>query len=76
MSMYLEPMIDHVFGILVNELNLPSLLDAKEKAFIIFMNEIMRLKNRKMTYEPLLFGIDGMIYYKTVGDCITIPSSY
>jgi transposase len=38
---------------------MPSLLNAKEKAFIILTKEIMRLGNRRMAYEFPLFGTEG-----------------
>ena len=47
----LRSMIDHVSGIVVDEFERPSLLDAREKAFIILVKEIMKLSNRRMAYE-------------------------
>ncbi len=66
MSRELRSMIDHGSGIVLNEFGRPSLLDAKEKAFIILVKEIMKLSNRRMAYEMPLFGIDRIISYKTV----------
>ena len=66
MSMELRSMIDHASSIVVDEFGRPSLLDAKEKAFIILVKEIMKLSNRRMAYELPLFGIDMPISYKTV----------
>ena len=66
MSRELRYMIDHASSIVVDEFGRPSLLDAKEKAFIILVNEIMKLSNRRMAYELPLFGIDRIISYKTV----------
>ena len=66
MSRELRSMIDHVSGIVLNEFGRPSLLDAKEKAFIILVKEIMKLSNRRMAYEMPLFGITEEISYKTV----------
>ena len=66
MSMELRSMIDHASSIVVDEFGRPSLLDAKEKAFIILVKEIMKLSNRRMAYELPLFGVDRIISYKTV----------
>ena len=66
MSRELRYMIDHASSIVVDEFGRPSLLDAKEKAFIILVKEIMKLSNRRMAYELPLFGIDMPISYKTV----------
>ena len=66
MSSELRSMIDHGSDIVVNEFGRPSLLNAKEKAFIILVKEIMKLSNRRMAYELPLFGIDRIISYKTV----------
>ena len=66
MSVELRSMIDHASEIMVDEFGRPSLLNAREKAFIILIKEIMRLSNRRMTYELPLFGIDMAISYKTV----------
>ncbi|MCL4479995.1 MAG: hypothetical protein M1113_00710 [Candidatus Thermoplasmatota archaeon] len=46
MSREFRSMIDHVSGIMVNEFGEQSLLDAKEKAFIILVKEIMLLSNK------------------------------
>ncbi len=51
MSMELRSTIDHASSIAINEFSRPSLLDAKEKAFIILVKEIMKLSNRRMAYE-------------------------
>ena len=59
-------MIEHASGIEIDEFGRPSLLDAKEKAFILLTKEIMRLSNRRMAYELPLFGINLAISYKTV----------
>ena len=66
MSRELRYMIDHASSIVVDEFGRPSLLDAKEKAFILLTKEIMKLSNRRMAYELPLFGIDMPISYKTV----------
>ena len=42
--------IDHASSIVVDEFHRLSLLDAKEKAFIILVKEIMKLSNRRMAY--------------------------
>jgi transposase len=66
MSRELRSMIDHASGIEVDEFGRPSLLDAREKAFIILTKEIMKLSNRRMAYDLPLFGITREISYKTV----------
>ena len=66
MSMELRSMIDHASSIAINEYGRPSLLDAREKALIILVKEIMKFSNRRMAYELPLFGIDRIISYKTV----------
>ena len=66
MSLELRSMIDHASSIAINEYGRPSLLDAKEKAFIILVKEIIKLSNRRMAYEMPLFGIGRIISYKTV----------
>ena len=50
----------------MDEFGRPSLLNAREKAFILLTKEIMKLSNRRMAYELPLFGIDRIISYKTV----------
>ena len=66
MSRELRSLIDHASSIVVDEFGRASLLNAKEKAFIILTKEIMKLSNRRMVYELPLFGIDLPISYKTV----------
>jgi hypothetical protein len=66
MSMELRSMIDHGAEIMADEFGRPSLVNAREKAFNIFTKEIMRLSNRRMTYELPLFRIDMAISYKTI----------
>ena len=63
MSRELKSMIDHVSFIVADEFGRPSLLDAKEKAFIILVKEIMKLCNRRMAYELHLLGITREISY-------------
>ena len=65
-SMELRSMIDHASSIVMDEFGRPSLMDSKEKAFILLTKEIMKLSNRRMKYELPLFGIDRIISYKTV----------
>jgi transposase len=65
MSVELRSMMDHTSSIAINEYGGPSLLNAKEKTFILLTNEIMKLSNRRMAYELPLFGIDITISYKT-----------
>ena len=45
MSRELRSMIDHVSEIVADKLGWPSILDAREKAFIIFTKEILILCN-------------------------------
>ena len=45
MSKELRSMIDHVSGIVVDEFDMPSLLDAWKKGFVIVVKEIMILSN-------------------------------
>ena len=66
MSVELRSMIDHASSIAINEYGRPSSLNAKEKAFIILVKEIMKLSNRRMAYGLPRFGIDRIISYKTV----------
>ena len=66
MSLELRSMIDHASSIAINEFGRPSLLDAKEKAFILMTKEVMKLSNRRMADEMPLFGIERIISYKTV----------
>ena len=66
MSVELRSMIDHASSIAISEYGRPSLLNAKEKAFILLTKEIMKLSNRRMAYGLPLFGIDRIISYKTV----------
>lgn len=64
--MELRSMFEHASEIMVYEFGKPSLLNAKEKAFILLTKEMMKLSNRRMAYELPLFGIDRVISYKTV----------
>jgi transposase len=66
MSVELRSMMDHASSIAVDEFGRTWLLDAREKAFILLVKEIMKLSNRRMAYELPLFGIDRIISYKTV----------
>ena len=66
MSVELRSMIDRASSIAVDEFGRPSLLNAREKAFILLTKEIMKLSNRRMAYGLPLFGIDRIISYKTV----------
>ena len=66
MSRDLRSMIDHASNIVVDEFGRPSLLNAREKTFILLVKEIMRLSNRRMAYQLSLFGLDLEISYKTV----------
>ena len=66
MFLELRSMIDHASPIVTDEFGRPSLLDAKEKALIIMVKEIMKLSNRRMAYVLPLLGITREISYKTV----------
>ncbi|MHB1708229.1 MAG: ISNCY-like element ISTvo2 family transposase [Thermoplasmataceae archaeon] len=66
MSKDLREMIEHASNIEVDEFGRPSLLDAKEKTFILLAKEIIRMSNRRMAYSLPLFGIGRKISYKTV----------
>ena len=70
MSRELKSMIDHVSFIVADEFGRPSLLDAKEKAFIILVKEIMKLSNRRMAYELPLLGITGRYLTRLLSGCI------
>ena len=63
MSRELRSMIDHASSIVADEFGRPSLLDAKEKAFILLTKEIMKLCNRRMAYELHLLRITREISY-------------
>ena len=64
MSRELRSMIDHASSIVADEFGRQSLLDAKEKALIILIEEIMKLSNRRMAYELPLLGITRDLSYK------------
>ncbi len=66
MALELRGMIGSSSNIEVDEFGRPSLLDAKEKVFIILVKEIFRLSNRKAAYLLPLLGIGKDISYKTV----------
>ena len=57
----LRSLVDHASSIEVDKSGRPSLLDAREKAFILLAKEITRLSNRRMTYQLPLFGIEKEI---------------
>ncbi len=73
MSLEFRSMIDHASSIVADEFGRPSLLDAKEKAFIILVKEIMKLSNRRMAYELPLLGIRREISHKTVERLYSVP---
>ena len=66
MALELRAMIDESSSFVVEEFGRPSLLDAKEKVFVILVKEIFRLSNRKAAYLLPLLGISKDISYKTV----------
>ena len=66
MALELRAMIDESSSFVVEEFGRPSLLEAKEKVFIILVKEIFRLSNRKTAYLLPLLGVEKDISYKTV----------
>ena len=66
MAIELRSVVDTISSIEVEEAGRPSLLNAREKVFIIFVKEIFRLSNRKAAYLLPLLGITEEISYKTV----------
>jgi len=62
----LRAMINESSSFVVDGFGRPSLLEAREKAFIILIKEIFRLSNRKAAYLLPLLGIEKEISYKTV----------
>lgn len=65
-ALELRAMVDEPSSFVVEGFGRPSLLDAREKAFIILVKEIFRLSNRKAAYLLPLLGIEKDISYKTV----------
>ena len=59
-------MFDHTSEIMVDQFGRPSFLNGRGRVFILLKTEIMKLINRRIAYELLLFVIDRMISYKTV----------
>ena len=66
MALELRAMIDESSSFVVEEFGRPSLLEAREKVFVILVKEIFRLSNRKAAYLLPLLGISKDISYKTV----------
>ena len=66
MALEFRAMIDESSSFVVEEFGRPSLLEAREKVFIILVKEIFRLSNRKAAYLLPLLGISKDISYKTV----------
>ena len=66
MALELRAMIDDSSSLVVDEFGRPSLLNAKEKVFVILVKEIFRLSNRKAAYLLPLLGVEKGISYKTV----------
>ena len=66
MALELRAMIDKSSSFVVEEFGRPSLLEAREKVFVILVKEIFRLSNRKAAYLLPLLGISKDISYKTV----------
>jgi transposase len=60
-------MVDSISSsIMVEEAERPSLLNEREKVFLILVKEIFRLSNKKAGYLLPLLGIEKDIPYKTV----------
>jgi transposase len=66
MALELRAMIDESLSFVVEEFGRPSLLEAREKVFVILVKEIFRLSNRKAAYLLPLLGISKDISYKAV----------
>ena len=66
MSREHRSLIDDASSIVADEFGRPSLLDAKEKALVIPVKEILKLSNMRIAYELPLLGITREISYKTV----------
>ena len=66
MALELRAMIDESSSFVVEEFGRPSLLEAREKVFVMLVKEIFRLSNRKAAYLLPLLGISKDISYKTV----------
>jgi transposase len=66
MALEFRAMIDESSSFVVEEFGRPSLLEAREKVFIILVKEIFRLSNRKAAYLLPLLGISKDISYKTI----------
>ena len=66
MALELRAKIDESSSFVVEEFGRPSLLEAREKVFVILVKEIFRLSNRKAAYLLPLLGISKDISYKTV----------
>ena len=73
MSREHRSLIDHASSIVADEFGRPSLLDAKEKTFILLVKEIMKLSNRRMVYELPLLGITRENLHKTVARLYSDP---
>ena len=65
-AMELRSMVDEFSSSVIEEFGRPSLLEAREKVFIILVKEIFRLSNRKAAYLLPLLGIEKEVSYKTV----------
>ena len=72
-ALELRAMINESSSFLVEEFGRPSLLNAKGKVFVILVNEIFRLSNRKAAYPLPLLGISKDISYKTVERLYSVP---
>ncbi|MGC8563149.1 MAG: ISNCY-like element ISTvo2 family transposase, partial [Thermoplasmata archaeon] len=62
----LRQMVESSSNMVVEEFGRRSLLEAREKVFILLVKEIFRLSNRKAAYLLPLLGIGKEISYKTV----------
>ena len=66
MALELRAMIDDSSSLVVDEFGRPSLLNAKEKVFVILVMELFRPSNRKAPHLFPLLGVGKDISYKTV----------
>mgnify|MGYP001626378093 CR=1 FL=1 len=62
----IRQMVESSSNMMVEEFGRRSLLEAREKVFILLVKEIFRLSNRKAAYLLPLLGIGKEISYKTV----------
>jgi len=65
MALELIAMINKCSSLVVDDFGRLSLLNAREKVFILLVKEIFSLSNRKATYLLLPTGVEKGISYKT-----------